>query len=152
MDGSDPNGPLDSGDEVVLGGVREMWNEVDPMPADLVTLVTFAFELAEPVEFLRLAARDAPAAARGEQTRLITFTGSTITVLVDITVNSDDSVRVDGWITPPTRVPVELRTPVAARSTTSDEGGRFVFDGVPHGVAQLFVRSGDGVATPSIVL
>lgn len=153
MDGPDADGPIDAVDAVVLGAVRSMWDAADPMPDDLVPHIEFAIDLAAPgEEFLRVSARHELAGARGEQARLITFTGTEITVLVDITGNADDSVRIDGWITPPAQVRVELRTAARTHRTSSDTGGRFAFDAVPHGLAQLHVRAPKGVTTPSIML
>jgi hypothetical protein len=139
-------------DSVVLGNVREMWESLDPVPSDLLPLIDFSLDMAGPeVEFLRASSRVSLAAVRGdEQARLITFDGATSTVMVNITPNADGTVRVDGWLTPATRRSIDLRTSSGVVSTRSDSGGRFAFDGIAHGLAQLHV--GDGVTTPSIVL
>jgi hypothetical protein len=74
----------------------------------------------------------------------------------------ETGVRVDGWLAPPGPLRVELRTapadpdgPGVSRTVEADEAGRFVFTGVPHGLAQLVVGGAEGgrtVVTPSIVL
>lgn len=154
MDVCDADGPFDELDAVVLGNVRRLWSVADPVPVDLVDQVLFALDVADlDVEFLRCGNRLGLAAARGdEQTRLITFDGSTLTIMVNITANADGTARVDGWITPAACHPVELRTSAGELSSASDDGGRFSFDSVARGLTQLLVRAGGGVTTPTIVL
>jgi hypothetical protein len=69
--------------------------------------------------------------------------------------NKDGTIRLDGWLTPPASHPIELRTENGPVMTTSDDGGRFVVDGVPHGMTRLIVRPGSrtrAVSTPAISL
>ena len=65
-----------------------------------------------------------------------------------------DTVRIDGWSAPGGGTQVELRLQTETRTTVADEDGRFVFDGVPHGMAQFLLRPPDGtpVITPSLQL
>jgi hypothetical protein len=67
--------------------------------------------------------------------------------------------RIDGWLAPAAALQVELRLPEPAppQVVTADAAGRFAFDGVPHGIAQLLVQPpGDGtsprVVTPAFTL
>ncbi|MFI6098081.1 hypothetical protein ACIA8G_21185 [Lentzea sp. NPDC051213] len=154
MNGGDPNGRLDELDAVVLGNVREMWQAIDPVPRDLLGLIDVALDLAGPgAEFLRASTRQELVAVRGgERAELITFDGATTTLMVNITANADGTVRIDGWLTPPVSRQVDLRMTTGTVSVTSDDGGRFAFDGVARGLAQLHVHVGGGVTTPSIVL
>ena len=60
---------------------------------------------------------------------------------------------------PPAMLRVELRAGSGAgsRTATSDDTGRFVLDGIAHGLAQLIVHppdpgGGNKVVTPSLLL
>jgi hypothetical protein len=154
-----PDEPLDDVDRAILAGVKDFWTTADPMPASLLDRVKFAIELENvDIEVLRLTEVQ-PAAARGdEQSRLITFDSESVTIMVSIRPNPDGTIRVDGWLTPAGRHPIELRSSggMAAETTTvSDEDGRFVLDTIQPGLAQLIVRptgSSRTVTTPSISL
>jgi hypothetical protein len=159
-----PDEPLDDVDRTILAGVKDFWTAADPMPASLLDRVKFAIELENvDLEVLRLTEVQ-PAAARGdEQSRLITFDSESVTIMVSIRPNPDGTIRVDGWLTPAGRHPIELRSSggldaagMAAETTTvSDEDGRFVLDTIQPGMAQLIVRptgTSRTVTTPSISL
>jgi hypothetical protein len=155
-----PDEPIDDVDRTILAGVKDFWTAADPMPASLLDRVKFAIELENvDLEVLRLTEVQ-PAAARGdEQSRLITFDSESVTIMVSIRPNPDGTIRVDGWLTPAGRHPIELRSSssadAAGMATVSDEDGRFVLDTIQPGLAQLIVRptgSSRTVTTPSISL
>lgn len=155
---SSPDEPLDELDTAILAGVRDFWSAADPMPVGLADRVKFAIELDNvELEVMRMSELAEPAAARGdERTRLITFDSDTLTIMVSIRPNPDGTIRVDGWLTPAGRHPIELRASSSGcTATVSDEDGRFVLDTIQPGLAQLVVRP-DGstrtVTTPSISL
>jgi hypothetical protein len=79
--------------------------------------------------------------------------------MITIVAQPDGSVRLDGWLAPAEPLRVELRfpEPAEARSVVCDGAGRFVFDRVARGLAQLLVHPPDGgegprVVTPSLAL
>jgi hypothetical protein len=131
----------------------------DPPPPDLDDRVMFALALTDlDAEVARLA-EAAPALARaGEQARTITFDAASRSVMITVVERADHLVRVDGWLAPGAPLVVELRLPepAAPRLVTADGTGRFVFDEVPHGFAQLLIHSADDgtpkVVTPSLQL
>ncbi len=161
------NEPLDVTDQAILDQVRAVHSLVDPPPSDLDERVRFAIALENvDVEVARLV-EDllVGSGARGtERTRTITFDGDSRTIMVTMVDTPDGRVRVDGWLAPAARLRVELRlagaapdAPATSEIVVSDDSGRFVFDGVAHGLAQLLVHpidEGDAtrVATPSLVL
>jgi hypothetical protein len=159
-----PDGPLDDVDLEILGHVRQAFREADPMPADLPERIRFSLALRDlEVEVARLAAEeDQPVlAARGaEQSRTVTFDSDSLTIMIRIDSNSDGTARVDGWLAPPQRREIEMKTATDTLSTASDEQGRFAFAQVPRGTAQLVVRpgengtsgSGRSVVTPALIL
>ena len=150
-------------DAALLAEVRALYDAADPLPADLVERVQFAISLEDlDLEVLRLTegAFDLADARGDEEARTITFDCDSLTIMIRLAVTGADAVRVDGWLAPPAAHRVEIRTVGDRLVTQADGDGRFVFDGVPRGLAQLVVRAGaDGgpgtgrsVVTPSIVV
>lgn len=162
--GSTADGPFDSLDEQILNQIRDAYAAADPMPPDLPERIKFSLALRElEVEVARLAALDSePAlASRGEeQSRTVTFDSDSLTIMIRIDPNGDGTVRVDGWLAPPQRREIEMKTESSPLTVLTDEQGRFAFANVPRGTAQLVVRSAqdgpDGssrsVVTPALIL
>ncbi len=166
-----PDLPLDDVDQAVLDRLALVYGVVDPPPADLDERVLFAVALAGAdveVEVARLgeelavgsgargadgAGADAGRAGGSERTRTITFDADSRAVMVTISDQADGQVRVDGWLAPGASLRVELRMPepAAPRVVLADEAGRFAFDGVPHGIAQLLVHPPSGQSAPRVV-
>lgn len=154
-----PDAPLDDVDVRLLADMRRLWDEVDPVPAELFEQVRFAMDLTQldfDLEVLRMSTAPQLAAVRGEErARLITFDSESLTIMISTRANPDGSVRIDGWLTPAADHPVDLRMDSGIRSVTADMSGRFSFESVPAGMAQLMVRpaeSGRLVTTPTISL
>ena len=158
------DGPLDESDLGVLAGIREMFQAADPMPADLPERIRFSLALRDlEVEVARLAAeedRQAVTARGAEQSRTITFDSDSLIIMIRIDSNKDGTARVDGWLAPPQRREIEIKTAAGSLNAASDEEGRFAFARVPPGTAQLIVRpaeqgqsgSGRSVVTPALIL
>jgi hypothetical protein len=160
-DGGPPaDGPLDDLDFGLLDDIRDLFQAVDPMPADLPERLRFFLSLRGlEVEMARLAEEQAPAAGvRGaEQSRTVTFDSESLTVMIRIDADKDGTVRVDGWLAPAQPREVEMKTAGDPLTVTSDEQGRFAFSQVPRGAAQLIVRparpgEGPSVVTPALIL
>jgi hypothetical protein len=157
----DPDGPLDADDLAVLDRLSAIHAVVDPPPADLADLVTFALSLSTmDGEIARLTeeALIGTGARSGERTRTVTFDADSRTIMITIVERADGLVRLDGWLAPAAASRVELRLPEpdGSREVTADETGRFVFDNLVHGLAQLIVdpaeAGGPRVITPSLAL
>jgi hypothetical protein len=154
-----PNGPLDDADARLLAAVADLYETLDPVPSGLVERVSFAITLdaleAEVAELSRSADLAGVRSASNAQT--VTFTSSTVTTMVTISVLSSDRVRIDGWVVPGPRANVQLRTSAGEQETEADADGRFVFDDVPRGLGQFVIRQPESagaapVITPSIEL
>ena len=155
--------PLDDADFGLLDDIRELFQAADPMPTDLPERIRFSLALRDlEIEVARLAEEEQlTVAARGaEQSRTITFDSDSLTIMIRIEANQDGTVRVDGWLAPPQRREIEMKTGADTLSATSDEQGRFAFARMPRGTAQLVVRPngpgpggpGRSVVTPALVL
>jgi hypothetical protein len=155
--------PLDDTDLSVLDGIRDMFGVADPMPADLPERIRFRLALRDlEIEVARLAdEQEVLAGIRGaEQSRTITFDSDSLTIMIRIDANRDGTVRIDGWLAPPQRRELELKTAAESLSVSCDDQGRFAFARVPRGTAQLMVRAGEpgsegsgrSVVTPALIL
>jgi hypothetical protein len=155
--------PLDETDFQILDGIRDMFQATDPMPAGLPERIQFALAFRDlEFEMARLSAEEdrLMLAARGpEQSRTITFDSDSLTIMIRIDANSDGTARVDGWLAPPQRRTIDLRTMADPLTAVADDRGRFVFDRVPRGSTQLVVRAepaesgpGQAVVTPTLIL
>lgn len=81
------NEPLDELDLRLLAGVRELWEDADPMPATLVDQIRFAIQLEDiDLEVMRIREQEGLVAARSaaEQGRLITFDSESLTIMVNV--------------------------------------------------------------------
>ncbi len=150
--------PLDELDFRLLAGVRELWEDADPMPATLLDQIRFAIQLEHvDLEVMRIREQEGLAVARSsaEQGRLITFDSESLTIMVNVSPEPGGTIRLDGWLTPPAGHPIEVRTKDGTLTTTSDAEGRFAVSGVPHGMVQVLVRTvgrSRTVSTPAIEL
>jgi hypothetical protein len=129
-------GAVDDTDVRILQRVAELYEQADPVPPGLVERIQFGITLdalhAEIAELQRTAELTGVRSAGAADTQSITFTSTSLTTMVTITVLSADRVRIDGWLAPVGEVSVELRTRDRTLSVTSDADGRFVFDSVPR--------------------
>jgi hypothetical protein len=147
--------PLDDDDQAILDRLAAVHALLDPPPADLDERVTFALALeAVDAEVARLSEQlAAGSGARGERVHTITFDADSRAVMVTIVDQPDGLARIDGWLAPAAAMRVELRLPEPARprAVTADAAGRFVFDRVPHGIAQLLVAPPAADGSPRVI-
>jgi hypothetical protein len=153
---TDPTTPFDDQDQAILDRLSAVYAVLDPPPDDLDDRAAFAVAL-EDVE-MEVARMDGDVlvdsgARSAERTRTITFEATSRTVMITVVDRPDNLVRIDGWLAPGAALPVELRLPEPepTRLVTADETGRFVFDGVPRGLAQLLVHPDVGTGNPTLV-
>jgi hypothetical protein len=139
-------GPWATEDGALLAALRRMWERQDPAPDDLPDRVLFALSLEQlEVEVMQLR-EELLAGARGEErARTVTFTSASLSVM--ITISAAAEVRLDGWITSGGGLRVDLLVEGQDRSTTADGDGRFVFDGIAPGLAQLVFQPTAGAET-----
>ena len=158
--------PLDGDDQAILYRLAGIYALLDPPPADLDERVSFAIALEDAdAEVARLGAwQIAGSGARGtERIRTVTFDADSRAVMITVALRADGLVRIDGWLAPAAaggpgqsdaaalRVELRLLEPAPARIAIADTAGRFVFDGVPHGIAQLLVDAPADETAPRVV-
>lgn len=149
-------------DQTLLLAVREMWQDADPVPADLADRVLFALGLEDlEYELMRLADSSTLAGARGPETAsTMTFAAHSLTVMVTVSEAGPARCRIDGWIAPGAALRVELFTSRGVQETHADADGRFAFATLPTGLTQLMIHPTAGaalslsrpVATPPVQL
>ena len=135
-------------DAALFARMRRMWEEIDPVPADLVDRMVAAVaveDLSREYALLTLV-EGSLAAVRGESdTATLQFSDGTTTVLLHVTATEDGGRRVDGWVD---AAALAIRLVQDDREWATDPGehGRFAFEEVSPGVARLrlVVREADG--------
>jgi hypothetical protein len=133
---------LDPSDFALLNSLRAFYDERDPVPDGLVDRIQFHLTLdALHTEVATLTHLDMSAAGTRSTTteavRTITFTSDSLTTMVTVTPLGDGTVRIDGWAAPGAGIRVEVLLPDGPRTTYADEDGRFVFEGIPGGLAKF---------------
>jgi hypothetical protein len=147
--------PVDDRDVAALDRLAAMYDAIDPVPGGLVDRITFAITLdaleAEIAELTRTGSLAGARSVAADDVETITFTSRSLTTMVTISPAGAERVRIDGWVAPGGGVQVELRLTGDTRTETADSDGRFVFDDVPHGLAQFVLRPPAGVAQPPVI-
>jgi len=143
-------------DAALFATLRRVWQEVDPVPADLVDRMVAAVaveDLSREYALLTLVEEAELAAVRGEaDTMTLQFSDGRTSVLLHVTLDDGGARRLDGWVDASA---LAIRLDQGTREWAADAGehGRFAFEGVPAGLTRLrlVVRSGDELrefATP----
>lgn len=165
MNNSDRN-RMDVTDLELLSDIVDIYDTLDPMPEMLPDVILFALHSEDlDAEMARLVESEfglvgTRSSAQVEHARRVTFSSEHLTVMVAVEPQDDGQVRLDGWAAPGGRLQVELRSGTGVLTADCDESGRFVFDAVPTGPAQMTLYPTDGcdsaiqipVVTPAIEL
>lgn len=140
-------------DAALFARLRGVWQEVDPVPAELVDRMVAAVaveDLSREYALLTLVEASDLAAVRGpSDTATLQFSDGTTTVLLHVSEDEGGRHRVDGWVDAAVlAIRLEHNVLEAEGSELSAEAdnGRFAFEGVAAGVARLriVVRGDDG--------
>lgn len=135
-------------DAALFARMRRMWEDVDPVPADLIDHMVAAVaveDLSREYALLTLV-EGTFAAVRGEtDTATLQFSDGTTSVLLHVTATENGERRVDGWVD---AAALAIRLIQGDREWSAEPGehGRFAFDEVTPGMARLrlVVRDADG--------
>lgn len=142
---------IDEADVGMLAALGRLVDGADPVPHDLVERSVLAMSLAlMDAELMAIVAEGQPVGAVRADTAAsastVTFTSALVSVMVDIS-EVGGRVRLDGWVAPASGCRVELRRADGqVWATESDVDGRFVLEGVPHGLAGIVLLGAAGDA------
>ena len=144
--------------EDLLGIVRRVWDQRDPVPDHLVATMQAAAALAASdldVELMELVERSTElAGVRGSTAYTLRFVHGDTDLLLRIAVDGGRS-RVDGWIVPAEPMTVRAITDVEAarHAAVVSETGRFELTDLPLGMLRLRIEPHDAsrpaFATPT---
>ncbi|NUR62587.1 MAG: hypothetical protein HOV87_28615 [Catenulispora sp.] len=133
----------------LLSSVGEMFDQVDPVPPEVVRAGHAAFtwrtidaELAELAEDTRLATAGS---VRGTDTRLLTFEAPSVNVVVEVT-EVGDRRKLVGQLIPACSDTLRIEHPAGATTVTVDEQGLFSADALPAGPARVALTTPGGGA------
>jgi len=140
---------IDARDVANLGHVRDLFGHADPVPSDLAERIKFAItvhalhaEVAELMDSTLLTTRGAEVKVEPTPTDSVTFTAASVSLMVSSgpsdSDDTDDRVRVDGWVTTG-GAQIEAVTTEGSATAISDANGRFVLDDLPHGPVHFVV-------------
>lgn len=126
-------------DAALFAEMRRMWEEVDPVPADLVDRMVAAVaveDLSREYALLTLV-EGALGAVRGEtDTATLQFSDGVTSVLLHVSATEGGGRRVDGWVDA-SALAIRLAQGEREWSAEPGEHGRFAFDDVTPGVSRL---------------
>jgi hypothetical protein len=132
----------------LLAEIRELYDEIDPMPPEVVAAAKASLVwrdvdaiVAEIIEDTALTGTTGVRSAPGGP-RLVTFEAEQLTVEVEVTASGDHR-RVLGQLVPPASATVTVRWPDGSRSAEADELGRFAVEGVPSGPVSIVCAAPD---------
>jgi len=137
-------------DAALFARLRAVWEDVDPVPVDLVDRMVAAVaveDLSREYALLTLVEGAELSAVRGENDTLtLQFSDGTTSVLLHVTATESGHRRIDGWVDG-TALAVRLAQGDREWSADAGESGRFAFDEIPAGVSRirLVVKHDDGV-------
>lgn len=127
-------------DAALFARLRAVWEELDPVPADLVDRMVAAVaveDLSREYALLTLVEAAELAAVRSESDTLtIQFSDGTTSVLLHISALDGGQRRIDGWVDA-AALAVRLAQGEREWSAEPGETGRFAFDGVPAGISRI---------------
>lgn len=128
-------------DAEMFRALRHVWEEIDPLPTEMVDRMVAAVasaDLSREYALLTLVSQSELAAVRSEADALtLQFSDGTTSVLVHVVPAGEGLRRIDGWVDA-AATSIELEQDDRSLTTTA-EHGRFAFEDVPSGMARLRV-------------
>ena len=132
--------------EALLGIVREVWEQRDPVPDHLVAAMQATAALAATdldVELMELVERSTElAGARGSSAYTLRFVHGDTDLLLRVAVDGDRS-RVDGWVVPAEAMTVRALAGSRLHDAVVSESGRFELTDLPVGLMRLRLEPHD---------
>lgn len=123
--------------EDLLAAVREVYNEADPVPGDLVARMQAALAVLDLDEELLLLVESELVGVRGASSYTLRFASDEVDVLLRIAVEGDRS-RVDGWVVPAEAMTVRVVPENGpSQATVLSDTGRFELTDLPLGLHRI---------------
>ena len=138
--------PHDDQDDALLGDLRRLLGEIDPVPEHAQIAARAAIEWrtidAELAALVSDSMVDEPLlAVRGvAEARMLTFEAAELTIELEAEPAGDDTLRIVGQLVPPQAAQIAIRHGDELIATHADERGRFVAGGVGSGPISLRCR------------
>jgi hypothetical protein len=134
-------------DAALFARMRAMWQDIDPVPAELVDRMVAAVaveDLSREYALLTLVSGELADVRGDTDTLTLQFSDGDTSVLLHVTAPEDGKRRIDGWVDA-TALAVKLVQGDRERTAELGEHGRFAFDDVKPGVCRvrLVVRDED---------
>jgi len=127
-------------DAALFARLRGVWDDLDPVPGDLVDRMVAAVaveDLSREYALLTLVESTELSAVRTDSsTSTLQFSDGTTTVLLHVTKTAGDTRRVDGWVDS-LALAVRLVQDEDERASEASEHGRFAFTDVSPGLWRL---------------
>jgi hypothetical protein len=134
-------------DAALFARMRAMWQDIDPVPAELVDRMVAAVaveDLSREYALLTLVSGELADVRGDADTLTLQFSDGDTSVLLHVTAPEEGKRRIDGWVDA-TALAVKLVQGDRERTAELGEHGRFAFDDVKPGVCRvrLVVRDED---------
>lgn len=129
----------DRQDAALFARLRDLWRDVDPMPATLIDRMIAAVAaegLSEEYALLTLVEQPLGAVRSDTDALTLQFSDGRTSILLHVTRTASGRHRVDGWVDTAAAV-IELTQGERVRRTAPGETGRFAFDEVPDGFTRV---------------
>ncbi|PCE15677.1 hypothetical protein AUC47_12425 [Microbacterium sp. SZ1] len=129
----------DRQDAALFARLRDLWRDVDPMPATLIDRMIAAVAaegLSEEYALLTLVEQPLGAVRSDTDALTLQFSDGRTSILLHVTRTASGRHRVDGWVDTAAAV-IELTQGERVRRTAPSETGRFAFDEVPDGFTRV---------------
>jgi hypothetical protein len=138
----------------LLGAVRAVFEELDPVPPEVLAAARGAYSWrtvdAELAELVLDSLTTSTAGVRSTSgPRLVTFEADRLTVEVEVG-ETGRTRRIVGQLVPPGRAIVAVRWARGEQTVEADELGRFAVDGVPAGPVSLLCRLAEAPERPVV--
>lgn len=123
--------------EDLLAVVREVYEDADPVPGDLVARMQASLAVLDLDEELLLLVESELVGVRGASAYTLRFASDEMDVLLRIAVEGDRS-RVDGWVVPAEAMTVRVMPEAGpSQATVVSENGRFELTDLPLGLHRI---------------
>jgi hypothetical protein len=149
--------PTPDDDEALLGDLRRVTNELDPIPEHVLAAARAAIGWrtidAELAELIADSAVDEPALlVRGATApRSLTFEAPGLTIEIEAEHAGADDLHLSGQLVPPQPAEVTIRQGEGLLALRADERGRFAARGIAPGPLSLRCRLGGEVGSRRFV-